>query len=233
MPGSYKIIVRNHTGGTQNYSFFSAPPTVSGASSGKVWSAIMKSSRNVPNGASVSFEFSSNYYAFCGSSQGSLQHGSSISISKTMPVTLGHKQGSGVELGSTVNLVVYEGSYADLAPPNDSGHGKVGNFQLDTSCQPGSQFTIQDARDNNLLVGVATARDGDMSIPIGAFNPYPNAKYQIMPQSTYFVACGDRFEAGQVVQPEMIGNTIAVDFNARGTNNVTLIHNDSMQYEFA
>lgn len=68
---------------------------------------------------------------------------------------------------------------------------------------------------------------------MGTFTPYPNASYQIQPQLIYHVATGERFQAGQLVKVERIGATMAVDFNARGTNNVTLIHNEDMTFDFA
>jgi hypothetical protein len=67
---------------------------------------------------------------------------------------------------------------------------------------------------------------------MGTFTPYPNAKYQITPSAVYYVAAGERFYAGDLVKVELIGVSIAVDFVARGTNSVTLIHDENNQFSF-
>ncbi|KAK7965763.1 uncharacterized protein PG986_000040 [Apiospora aurea] len=67
---------------------------------------------------------------------------------------------------------------------------------------------------------------------MASFAPYPNVKYQIMPQAVYHVGAGSRFQVGDLVKAEMMSNTLAIDFNQRGTNNVTLVHGDDMQLYF-
>ncbi|KAG6009553.1 hypothetical protein E4U54_008517 [Claviceps lovelessii] len=67
MTNSYKIIVKNQTGGKQNYHFFSAQPVVSGGSCGDLWSNVMKAANNTPNAGVASFQVSTSYYAICGS----------------------------------------------------------------------------------------------------------------------------------------------------------------------
>ncbi|KAG6033869.1 hypothetical protein E4U41_006778 [Claviceps citrina] len=183
MPNSYKITVQNQTGGKQNYNFFSAQPVVSGGSSGTIWSNVMKSAKNTPNGGSAVFDVSTNYFAICGSFEGSPAAGGRISISKTVPVNLGAKTGANVTLGSTVGLVVNDRSACDFTPPTTPGQGKLGSFQVDTSYQPGNEFTMQDSKDNNLLIGIASSKDSNIGTAMGTFMPYPNVKYQIQPQA--------------------------------------------------
>jgi hypothetical protein len=233
MPNSYKITVKNQTGGPQNYSFFSANPIVSGGTSGDIWSNVLKAAPNTPNGAKASLEVSNNYYAICGNFEGKPEQGGRISVSKTAAINLGSKSGGNVVLGSTVALTVTNKETCDLGAPTTPGAGKLGNFQLVTTVTPGREFTFQDANDNHLLVGIANSKDGDIFSAMGTFAPYPNAKYQIMPQAIFHVATGDRFDAGQLVKVEMLGATMAVDFNTRGTNDVTLIHNANNEFEFA
>ncbi|KAK8067365.1 hypothetical protein PG997_014112 [Apiospora hydei] len=226
MTNSYKITVINNTGGPQDYAFFSATPVVSGGFSGPIWSNVLKSAGHTPNGAQASFEVLTTYYATCGSFEGSPEHGGKVTISKSVPINLGSKAGGNVTPGSSV------ARRATLAPPTTPGQGKLGNFQPDTACKPENRFTMQDAHENNLLVGIATSGGGSITKAMASFAPYPNVKYQIMPPAVYHVGAGSRFQVGDLVKAEMMSNTLAVDFNQRGTNNVTLVHGDDMQFYF-
>lgn len=145
MPNTYKITVKNQTGGPQNYSFFSAVPILSGAASGNVWSNVLKSTNRAPNGSTSSFQLTDNYYAICGSFEGKPDHGGSITVSKSVPISLGSKSGTNVTMGSSVKLDVFDGQTCDLGPPSTPGQGKIGNFQLSTE---GANFTIQQAKDS-------------------------------------------------------------------------------------
>ncbi|KAK1830480.1 hypothetical protein QBC39DRAFT_105951 [Podospora conica] len=231
---SYKLTVKNQTGGPQDYAFFSAPPIVSGGPSGEIWSNIMRVSPHTPNGAMSTLELSSSYYAICGSFDGTPEQGGQVSVSKAVSVKLGSSDGTNVTRGSTVALTVFEKESCDLGPPTTPGGGKIGNFQLDTSISsPDGAFTIQDAKNNHLLVGIANSKDSDIQTAIGTFVPYPNAKYQIQPQAVIYVSAGQRFNAGDFVKVEMTFNCMAVDFNVRQTNDVTLIHNQDNEFVFS
>ncbi|KAG5981475.1 hypothetical protein E4U55_002898 [Claviceps digitariae] len=232
MPNSYKITIKNETGGKQNYHFFSAQPVVSGGSYGSLWSNVMKVANNTPNGGSAMLDVARNYYAVCGSFDGSPAAGGSITISKSVPISLGAKNGANVTKGSTVNLIVNDQSACDYGPPTTPGEGKLGSFQVDTSYQPGNEFTMQDSKDNNLLIGIASSKDSNIKTAMGSFMPYPNVKYQIQPQAVFYVAAGESFDAGALVKVEMMASTMAVDFNARGTNDVVLVHGSDMLFTF-
>ncbi|KAK8017877.1 hypothetical protein PG993_014203 [Apiospora rasikravindrae] len=232
MPNSYKLTVINETGGPQDYAFFNDTPLVSGGVSGPVWSNVMKSAVHTPNGGRASFEVQNTFHATCGSFEGSPEHGGKITISKSVPVNLGSKAEGNVTAGSSVALTVYNKTSCDLEPPTTPGQGKLGNFQLTTTCKPENAFTMQDARQNNLLVGIATSGGGSITNAMASFAPYPNVEYQIMPKAIYHVAAGNRFNVGDLVKAEMMSNSIAVDFVLRGTNNVTLIHGQDMKFTF-
>ncbi|KAG6009554.1 hypothetical protein E4U54_008518 [Claviceps lovelessii] len=156
--------------------------------------------------------------------------GGSITISKTVPVTLGAKNGSNVSMGSTVELVVNAKSAGDFNPPTTPGQGKLGSFQIHTSYKPGFDFTMQDAKDNNLLVGIASSKDSSIQTAMGTFMPFPNVKYQVQPQAVYYVAAGEAFDVGALVKVEMMASTMAVDFNLHGVNTVTLVHGPDMLF---
>lgn len=230
MANSYKITIKNKTGAPQDYSFFSAPPLVSGGMSGDIWSNVIKAAPKTANGANAQLTVWANYYAICGSTDGTPDQGVSISISKAVKIALGSGTASSPSMGSTIALSAENGASIDLGPPTTPGKGKIGCFQLTTT---GSKFTVEQAKNNNLVIGIANSPDGDITNAMGTFTPYPASLYQIQPQMIYYVATGERFQAGQLVKVERLGSSMAVDFNARQTNNVTLIHNDDMTFDFA
>ncbi|KAK8041562.1 hypothetical protein PG994_014569 [Apiospora phragmitis] len=171
--------------------------------------------------------------------------------SQSVPINLGSSNGGNITQGSSVSLTVYNQVACDLEPPTNPGQGKLSNFQLDTACKPENKFTMADAKDSkfspsivnvgfvfcpqtidNLFVGIDTSGSGDITTAMGSFAPYPNVKYQIMPMAVFHVGAGTRFNVGDLVKAEMMANTMAVDFNMRGTNNVTLIHDSDMIFYF-
>ncbi|KAM0420382.1 hypothetical protein ACHAPT_011802 [Fusarium lateritium] len=224
---TYRIIVKNQSGSPQDYSFFNDRPTVAGGMpGGDIWSNVMKTAKGIPDGGSASFEVSTNYYAICGSCQGTPGSGAKVTISKAAPVQLGRFSAGKYALGSTVPLVVHRKSACDLGATQTPGCGRVGNFQLDTTCRPENAFTVADARANNLLIGIATSTDGDNCTAMATFHPAPNFKYQIQPKAIYYVAAGENFQVGQLINAEMVGVSQPVDFEARQSNEVVIVHAD-------
>lgn len=84
----------------------------------------------------------------------------------------------------------------------------------------------------NLLVGLSSSATGDVSSVMSTFIPYPGAMYQIMPDPTFFVAGGERFDVGQLIQIDTLSNSQVIDFAARGTNIVTLSHTPDGSFDF-
>jgi hypothetical protein len=142
MVNTYKITVKNQTGAPQNYSFFSATPIVSGGNSGDVWSNVLKTAPQTPNGAVATLEVWSNYYAVCGSFDGDPNQGVRISTSKCVPATLGYKSGDNIVMGSSIPLKVINKETCDLGAPKNPGAGKIECFELTTAT---NEFTYQEA----------------------------------------------------------------------------------------
>lgn len=67
---------------------------------------------------------------------------------------------------------------------------------------------------------------------MGTFTPYPNTTYQIQPSSTFWVAAGQKLETGAFVKVEELSNSMGVDFNVRGTDRVTIIHDEHNEFMF-
>ncbi|KAH8699361.1 hypothetical protein GQ44DRAFT_786983 [Phaeosphaeriaceae sp. PMI808] len=213
---SYKITIKNKMGGPQYYSFFCERPSVSGGVTGDLWSNILKAAPATPTGGNTSFEIATKYYAIARSFDGD--------------ATMVARSLSTRPFQSSLALRRTEYHKRAATTP---GQGKVGNFFVDTACNPPNVFTFQEAKNNNVFIDIASGEDDSVTTAMGTFTPYPNSKYQIMPVAIYYVACGTRFSAGDLVEVEMIGSLMAVDFAARQTNSVTLIHNDNLQFEFA
>ncbi|KAM0229089.1 hypothetical protein ACHAPO_010244 [Fusarium lateritium] len=232
---TYKITVKNQTGEYQDYSFFNERPTVAGGPTGSdIWSNVMKTAKRTSGKGGIAvFEVSTDYFAICGTVNGQPGNGGRIAVSKTVPISLGNRSAGAVTLGTTVPVTVTDKSSIDLGEPKNPGQGKIANFQFDTSF-PDAQhaFAPTDAKKNNLLIGIASSADGDLGAAMGTFHPAPNVRYQIQPKATYYVSFGNNFQVGELVKAEMVGNTMAIDFVARQTNEVTLIHDDTFTFAF-
>lgn len=84
------------------------------------------------------------------------------------------------------------------------------------------------------FVGLAGGEDSEFAAKtvLGTFTPRPNARYQVMSPGIFHVATGESLKQGQVVKIEDLENTMAVNFEARGTNDVTLIHDKYNNFVF-
>ncbi|KXJ86840.1 hypothetical protein Micbo1qcDRAFT_179475 [Microdochium bolleyi] len=231
MVTNYNITIKNRTGGPQSYLLFAEKPSVGGGPSGTVWTNVMKQCPPAPSGGVASFEMSNNYFAICGSYKSSPQHGGRVNVYKTLPVKLGTDESA---MASTVGFSVLEGcGSCDLASPVTPGKGKRDSFMIDTGFQNGGvPFTERDARENNLFVGVASSKDGDTFAVMSTFTPHPNSVYNIYPQTTFYVVAGERLRDGNLVHSDTVNNKVAVDFGMRGTNRITLVHQEDNTFEF-
>lgn len=93
-------------------------------------------------------------------------------------------------------------------------------------------LTLQ--RLDNLFIGLGASRDDDpQNVKIlGAFTPFPNSKYHIRPRTSFQISAGQAFAAGQLVKPEMLENTMAIDFALRAQAEVKLVHDEYNQFTF-
>lgn len=151
---SYKMIIKNQTGGSQFYSFFSDRPSVSGGVTGDLWSNVLKAAPATPSGANATFEIATKYYAIVGSFVGDAAHGGKVSVNKTVEIKLGAKNGPTITNGSSVTLTVTDQNSGDLSPPSTPGQGKIGNFFVDTAANPPNNFTFQEAKNSMYKQGL-------------------------------------------------------------------------------
>ena len=230
MPTRYNLQVRNDSDSDQNYSFFAAYPTVSG-NPGQIWSTIL-TTNNTPSGATTDFEVTANYYAICGTSQGSLQPGTAIRVSRSSPVDLGSD-----DRGGTTCPVTARRGMLDLGRESGSSGGKAGSFEFTTDNledTQGCEILVQDPAHANrgiltsysagafVGVGIAGGDGGGQSFPTAVFTPSPNSSYQVTPSPIFYVVAGSGFRGGQLVRVEEVQNATAVDFGSRSDR--TVVH---------
>lgn len=65
-------------------------------------------------------------------------------------------------------------------------------------------------------------KDGGSVTPTAVFTPFPACTYRIQPKKTYYVAVGEAFQVGDLVRPEMVGNSLAVNCAQRESIESTL-----------
>lgn len=215
----YSITVKNESGSHQHYALFSKAPQVTGTVQGQVWSNVFATA-NTPKQQTAQFTVYKQYYAVCGSSNGSPDQGVQVSVGQTLPVTLGVKKPDGTVVhGTTVGLIDDGGApaFSDTLPAASSYPNA---FEIDTH----PDFTVQDAKDGNWLIGLGGSSNGTGSTgPAATFMPEPNVKYQIQPVNTYYVCFGD-FTKGALIDVTKIGgSTCTIDFTHLPSS-VTIVH---------
>lgn len=89
-------------------------------------------------------------------------------------------------------------------------------------------------RIDNLFIGLGASKDDDPQNVrlLGAFTPFPNSKYHIRPRTSFQISAGQAFQTGQLVKPEMLDNTMAIDFALRAQAEVKLVHDEYNQFTF-
>lgn len=82
-----------------------------------------------------------------------------------------------------------------------------------------------------LLVGIASAIESEMPTVLGCFTPQPNYTYHLKPSSVFHVTSGSNFNVGALVPVELLGNTVAMNFDSHPTNAFTVVHNPDLNFE--
>lgn len=128
MQSTYRFTIQNQSHSQQSYTFYSSPPRVSFGPT--IYPTVLYVA-SVPEGSQATLEFSSEYTAVCGASQGSLSAGSVVNVFKTVPVSLGAD-------GTVLDFSIDEGR-PDLKRAA-SGGGPRGGFTINT----GREFSSGD-----------------------------------------------------------------------------------------
>ncbi|KAM0228815.1 hypothetical protein ACHAPO_010452 [Fusarium lateritium] len=216
------IKVTNQSGAQQHYAIFNKPPIVTGKVSGQIWSNVFATA-NTPKSNSANFSIFKQYYAVVGTSQGNPEQGVQVDVNGSRDVTLGSTQPNGAAVaGTTLKLLVQDDApqFSDEALPNGSFPNA---FEIRTS----SDFTLQDARNGNYVIGLGGTKNGNsVDGPAATFVPEPNVQYQIQPSNTYYLTVGD-YTKGSLIDVTKIGGTIlTIDFTAYPSGAVSVVHTD-------
>ncbi|KAF5579707.1 hypothetical protein FPANT_9558 [Fusarium pseudoanthophilum] len=229
MVNKFTIVINNRSGTSQNYILFTEKPEVTNISKSSIWTNVYQNADGVPDGATAEFEMWKNYYAIVGKWKGGPKDGAKASISQAQPVTLGSLAGDDSQRpGTTLSISVANGNASiDRAPNNDGA--RTGAFEVGTK----NDFTLEDATENNIFVGVASSPDGNDRVATATFRPEPGNQYHIQPSNVFYVATGAHYQAGQLLDPAKLGRQpLKIDFNVRSAV-VTINHTPDGQLVIA
>lgn len=67
---------------------------------------------------------------------------------------------------------------------------------------------------------------------MSTFTPQPNMVYNIKPQTVFYLVADEELNSGQLVHADMVSNKVPIDFDARGTNRITLVHTERGTFDF-
>lgn len=138
------IIIKNRTGIAQSYQIFAGTPAVGGGTPSGMRSHVYQSSGRTPNGATVKFTLSREYYAAVGTKRGSESGSQVTTVASVKPVALGVSNPDGtLTPGTTLDMVVAEGvpTFGD-EPTEPSGWSK--SFAVRTH----GDFSSEEARES-------------------------------------------------------------------------------------
>ena len=136
----YTITVINQSGAQQHYALFNKAPIVTGKVQGTIWANVFAVA-NTPDSQTGHFAMYTQYYAICGSSQGSPADGVEVDVSGEKPVTLGSTTATGTAVpGTSIALEISDGApeFSHKELPNG---GYPNAFEI----QSGTDFTVNEA----------------------------------------------------------------------------------------
>ncbi|GFP60265.1 hypothetical protein TASIC1_0017002700 [Trichoderma asperellum] len=229
----YIISINNQSDSKQAYAIFAAAPAIkrNGDSAVEVVTRIITSVRGVasPQGQ-ASFMLSKKLVATCGvydveadlspQNQHRKRIGTGIEVVDQRAVDLGRLDEAGrLVRGTTLRIECSDGTPAftkEEIPPS----GALDCFSILT----GRDFS---GREDQYVVGFCSSMRQNIG-PYATFVPEPGQEYQIAPSKIFYVVVG-QFNPYDLTSPTLKDSpsTCKVDFGALGTDQVTLIHNDT------
>ncbi|KAK6074246.1 hypothetical protein SCUP234_08296 [Seiridium cupressi] len=212
---SYTIKVTNRSGSRHDY-VISQQPSVNDSAS-KIWPCVLQHGKVPPQGVAVfKVDRPNSFYAYALTSNGSPQHGVSVSVHTQKSVQLGRKEADGTVIpGSSVQYIVQDGA-TDLDANSLPPHGFVNSFEIQT----GSDFTSQDAASYNFGIGF-----GDSEKPFAVFRPSPNMTYSFSPTDVYYLNFSDLTQ-GSLIDVTQTGHALKIDFTTLESRAARVTHNE-------
>jgi hypothetical protein len=218
----YTINITNNSGTNQTYGTFSNYPVVNNnVNNPQIWSNVFATA-NTPNGENAKFQIYEQWTAQICTSSGSPQQGVEVNVTGTEQVTLGYiDDNTGNQVpGSSVELVVPQANFPQFSNASLTPDGDQGAFNFTTS----DQFTVQDAKNGNWMIGIGGSPNGSSTAPTALFIPSPGTSYQIEPIVQFYVSAGN-YAANTLVNVQAVSTTkVLVNFSALGTDQVNILH---------
>ena len=204
MVNKYTILVKNQSGAQQHYALFNKPPVVTGRVQGQIWANVFATG-NTPSNSNAHFAMYTQYYGIVGSSQGTPADGVEVDVTGEIPVSLGSTAANGTQIpGTSLTLKV-----TDDAPQFDPTPNPNGSYINAFEIRSGTDFTINEARKGNYMIGLGGSKTGNSSDgPAATFMPEPNVDYQIQPVNTYYLTFGD-YTKGAIIDVNKIGTMVS------------------------
>ncbi|KAK2605656.1 hypothetical protein N8I77_008480 [Diaporthe amygdali] len=220
MVNKYTITVKNNSGAHQHYALFNKPPKVTGLVQSQIWSNVFATG-NTPKNSTAKFSVYTQYYAIVGNSEGSPADGVQVNVTAEREVNLGSTKPDGeVVPGTTLGLSVSED-----APEFDDTTFPDGAYKESYEIKTKNDFTINDAKKHNYMIGLGGAKTGSGSMgPAATFMPEPNVDYQIEPVNVYYLTFGN-YTQGALIDVNKIGSLCTIDYGVLN-DDVTVVHDD-------
>lgn len=138
---NYQIAIRNQSGRPQKYALITGRPEVTGDVQSGIWSIVLATA-STGNGQVTEFTMSKQYYALCGTSNGGVGSGTTVSIGGLKDVKLGQGSSDGsLTKGTTISYTAESRGNPSFDSQRLPDDGSMNAFQITTS----NKFTSQDA----------------------------------------------------------------------------------------
>ncbi|EFY92549.1 hypothetical protein J3458_011631 [Metarhizium acridum] len=226
MVNKYTIKVVNHSGTPQHYVLFNKPPQIVGEVQGQIWSNVFDT-HNTPNAGDANFSVFQQYYGVAGTANEAPAVGVEVDLNSPKEVTLGSAKPDGTLVpGTTLQLVV-----KDHAPQLATTQAAT-SFLKAFEVQTGKDFTAEDAKKRNYLIGLGGSRTGtSFTAPAATFIPKPNIKYQIQPVNVFYVTHGN-YSKGSLIDVTKTGHaTVTIDFAEQGRDDIVIVHDNHGNFQ--
>ncbi|KAG4441286.1 hypothetical protein IFR05_003214 [Cadophora sp. M221] len=197
---TYTIIVKNQSGQSQKYLLFQAPPQAA-AALGKVWSNVWIQTGGTPSpNGKQNIRITEDIFAIAGTTPQALADGVVVTESDFVgPVVLA----SGTVPGTAPTVGIVGGNPA-FDPKPYGTTTKANSFGITTKVFDKETFPY-------VIVGMGKYDATGNVVPCLTWSADPNSKYDITPQSTYYIATGS-FTPGDVVDVTKYGAKVSIEF---------------------
>ncbi|KAH6709105.1 hypothetical protein BKA61DRAFT_659085 [Leptodontidium sp. MPI-SDFR-AT-0119] len=197
---TYTIIVENQSGQSQQYLLFQAPPEKA-TPLGKVWSNVWVQTGGTPSpNGKQNIRITEDIFAIAGTTPKALADGVVVTESDFVgPVTLA----TGTTPGTAPTIGIVGGNPAfDPAPYGTTN--KPNSFGI--AIKPFNKTTYP-----YVIVGMGKYDATGNVVPCLTWSADPNVKYDITPDSTYYIATGS-YTPGDVLDVTEYGAKVAIPF---------------------